>query len=57
MRMMCSTQIYNHLDGINEIASKSSLFIVMEKYYAKMDIDSRKRIPETYVIPLVKQNE
>jgi hypothetical protein len=40
------------LDGINEIASKSSLFTVMDRYYGDQQIESKTRMPETYLIPL-----
>jgi hypothetical protein len=45
-------QIYNHLDGIGEVAQKSSLFVNMHKYFKDKGLDPFKYMPETHLIPL-----
>ena len=57
MKLLGPNQIYNHLDGINEIGDKSGLYMTMDHYYKNKYIDSTTRLPETYLIPLIYHND
>ena len=45
-------QIYNHVDGINEVGQKSNLFLNMREYYALKGQSVFDYMPETYLIQL-----
>ena len=51
LKEMLHYQIYNHLDGINIIAQKSSLFQSMSNYYVSRFKNVSDYMPETYLVP------
>ena len=51
LRELQTYQIYNHLDGVNEISQKSSLFLNMRAYYASRGQNVFEYLPETYLVP------
>ena len=51
LRELQPYQIYNHIDGINEIAKKSLLFLNMQNYYAVRGQNVFDYMPETYLVP------
>ena len=51
LRELQPYQIYNHLDGINEISQKSALFVNMRAYYASRGENVFSYMPETYLVP------
>ena len=51
LRELQPYQIYNHMDGINEISNKSMLFLNMQNFYAARGLDVFDYMPETYLIP------
>ena len=51
LRELQPYQIYNHLDGINEVAQKSNLFVNMRDFYEARGKDVFDYMPETYLIP------
>ena len=48
-------QIYNHIDGINQVAMKCQLHKNMENFAIENQLDPRSFMPETYIIELQKQ--
>ena len=51
IRELTHDQIYNHIDGINAIATKSGLFLILKEYFK--DKEGTKLfdvVPETYLI-------
>ena len=54
---LTSTQIYNHIDGINCIVTKSGLFKTVKRYYDDHNLDYTDFIPETYLIDLSKEEK
>lgn len=50
MRSLTLDQIYNHIDGINTIATKSSLFLTLKEFYKDSGIKIFDVVPETYLI-------
>ncbi|CDW74359.1 tubulin-tyrosine ligase family protein [Stylonychia lemnae] len=50
MKELRTDQIYNHLDGINTIATKSGLFYNLKKLCADNNLSLNDYIPETYLI-------
>lgn len=56
MRTLTLDQIYNHIDGINTIATKSSLFLTLKEYYKKSGINVFDVVPETYLINVDGKN-
>ena len=57
LRELLPFQIYNHLDGINEVAQKSRLFLNMSKYYQGLGKNPFDYLPETYLVPLTSNFE
>ena len=51
LRELLPYQIYNHLDGINEVAQKSRMFVNLSKYYQSLGRDPFEILPVTYLIP------
>ena len=51
LRELQPYQIYNHLDGVNEVSQKSNLFLNMKDYYESRNLDVFKYMPETYLVP------
>jgi hypothetical protein len=47
---MTLDQIYNHIDGINLIATKTGLFLTLKKYYEEKGMNIYEAVPETYMI-------
>lgn len=47
---MTLDQIYNHIDGINLIATKTGLFLTLKKYYEEREMNIYEAVPETYMI-------
>jgi len=47
---MTHDQLYNHLDGINTIATKSGLFLALRNYYKDKNIRLFDVVPDTYLI-------
>ena len=52
MRDLTIDQLYNHIDGINTIATKTGLFLVLKKYYEERGLNVFDAVPETYLINL-----
>jgi hypothetical protein len=50
LRELTLDQIYNHIDGINLIATKSGLFLTLKKYYEEREMNIFDAVPETYLI-------
>ena len=51
LRELHHYQIYNHLDGINEVAQKSNLFVNMREFYSNKGKNVFDYMPETYLVP------
>lgn len=47
-------QIYNHIDGINQVAMKCQLHKNMEMFARENNISPLSIMPETYIIELQK---
>ena len=47
---MTLDQIYNHIDGINLIATKTGLFLTLKRYYEEKGMNIYEAVPETYMI-------
>ena len=50
LRELTLDQLYNHIDGINLIATKSGLFLTLKKYYLEKGMNIFDAVPETYLI-------
>lgn len=50
IRELTYDQIYNHIDGINSIATKSGLFLTLRDYYREKGIRLFDVVPDTFLI-------
>ena len=50
VRELGPDQIYNHLDGVNSIASKTGLFQNLRRYCDSNGLDVSQFVPETFVV-------
>lgn len=57
IKELLPNQIYNHVDGVNEVAQKSNLFLNMRDYYTFQGKSVFDYMPETYMIQLEKEFE
>eukprot|EP00347_Sterkiella_histriomuscorum_P016826 403351706 len=57
MKELRHDQIYNHLDGVNSIATKSGLFLNLKDHCEKQGIDINNYLPETYLIRVEGNNK
>lgn len=52
LRELTIDQLYNHIDGINLIATKTGLFQVLKRYYEERGQNVFDVVPDTYIINL-----
>lgn len=50
LRELTIDQLYNHLDGINTIATKTGMFLILKSYYEEKKLNVFDVVPETYII-------
>lgn len=50
IRELTLDQMYNHIDGINAIATKSGLFMTLRDFYKERGVRLFDVVPETYMI-------
>ena len=56
LRELTLDQLYNHIDGINLIATKSGLFLTLKRYYEERLLNIYDAVPETYLINVEYKN-